>query len=105
VEYDDGIGAGQSEIRRAGRDRRFAEAFAGCGAAAETRFCGIGELDRVQWRGTDPRHGGVAWRRSGIGKSTLLLQAADTLASDGTVLYVSGEESARRSSSAPTDSA
>ena len=32
----------------------------------------------------------------GIGKSTLLLQAAEELASEGTVLYVSGEESPRQ---------
>ena len=32
----------------------------------------------------------------GVGKSTLLLQAAEQLATDGTVLYVSGEESPRQ---------
>ena len=32
----------------------------------------------------------------GVGKSTLLLQAAEKLASEGTVLYVSGEESPRQ---------
>lgn len=55
---------------------------------------GIGELDRVL--------GGAAMKRSailiggepGIGKSTLLLQAASAAATAGRILYVSGEESA-----------
>ncbi len=55
---------------------------------------GIGELDRVL--------GGAAMKRSailvggepGIGKSTLLLQAASLAATRGRVLYISGEESA-----------
>lgn len=55
---------------------------------------GIGELDRVL--------GGAAMKRSavlvggepGIGKSTLLLQAASSAATNGRILYVSGEESA-----------
>jgi DNA repair protein RadA/Sms len=55
---------------------------------------GISELDRVL--------GGAAMKRSailvggepGIGKSTLLLQAAAAAATNGRILYVSGEESA-----------
>jgi len=55
---------------------------------------GIPELDRVL--------GGAAMKRSavlvggepGIGKSTLLLQAASAAATNGRILYVSGEESA-----------
>lgn len=55
---------------------------------------GIDELDRVL--------GGAAMKRStilvggepGIGKSTLLLQAASSAATAGRILYVSGEESA-----------
>ncbi len=55
---------------------------------------GIGEFDRVL--------GGAAMKRSavlvggepGIGKSTLLLQAASLAATNGRVLYISGEESA-----------
>lgn len=55
---------------------------------------GIAELDRVL--------GGAAMKRSailvggepGIGKSTLLLQAAAGAATNGRILYVSGEESA-----------
>lgn len=55
---------------------------------------GIGELDRVLGGGLVP--GGVALigGRPGIGKSTLLLQAAGRVAASGaTVLYISGEES------------
>lgn len=55
---------------------------------------GIAELDRVL--------GGAAMKRSavlvggepGIGKSTLLLQAAASASTNGRILYVSGEESA-----------
>ena len=55
---------------------------------------GMGELNRVLGGGLI--HGMVVLLGGdpGIGKSTLLLQAADTLASEGIVLYVSGEESA-----------
>jgi len=54
---------------------------------------GMGELDRLLGGGLVP--GGVVLfgGEPGIGKSTLLLQAADRLAQDkGTVLYVTGEE-------------
>ena len=55
---------------------------------------GIDELDRVLGGGIV--EGGVVLIGGdpGIGKSTLLLQAADNLARDANVLYVSGEESA-----------
>jgi DNA repair protein RadA/Sms len=54
---------------------------------------GQDELDRVLGGGIV--EGGVVLIGGdpGIGKSTLLLQAADTLASQLTVLYVTGEES------------
>ena len=55
---------------------------------------GIGELDRVLGGGLVP--GGVVLigGQPGIGKSTLLLQAAGRVAASGlTVLYISGEES------------
>ncbi|MCC7407044.1 MAG: DNA repair protein RadA [Phycisphaeraceae bacterium] len=70
---------------------------------------GIGELDRVLGESTgDGRNGSSPVRRGlvpgsvvlvggdpGIGKSTLMLQAADKLAAEGhKVLYVSSEESA-----------
>ncbi len=55
---------------------------------------GIGELDRVLGGGLIRGMVVLLGGDPGIGKSTLLLQAADTLAADGVVLYVSGEESA-----------
>lgn len=56
---------------------------------------GIGELDRVLGGGLVPGAAILIGGEPGVGKSTLLLQAASSLAESGrTVLYVSGEESA-----------
>ena len=56
--------------------------------------CGIAELDRVLGGGLVEGSLVLVGGDPGIGKSTLLLQAADHLArSVGSVLYVSGEES------------
>jgi DNA repair protein RadA/Sms len=55
---------------------------------------GLGELDRVLGGGIIRGMVVLLGGDPGIGKSTLLLQAADTLAAEGAVLYVSGEESA-----------
>ena len=55
---------------------------------------GMGELSRVLGGGLIRGMVVLLGGDPGIGKSTLLLQAADTLATDGVVLYVSGEESA-----------
>ena len=55
---------------------------------------GMGELDRVLGGGLIRGMVVLLGGDPGIGKSTLLLQAADTLAGDCVVLYVSGEESA-----------
>jgi DNA repair protein RadA/Sms len=55
---------------------------------------GMGELNRVLGGGLIRGMVVLLGGDPGIGKSTLLLQAADTLAEDGVVLYVSGEESA-----------
>ena len=58
---------------------------------------GIGELDRVLGGGIVEGGLMLIGGDPGIGKSTLLLQAADRLAKNGQkVLYVSGEESARQ---------
>src|SRR5437763_5420993 len=72
-------------------------AFVGLDAAAEpaprcaTR---IAELDRVLGGGIVPASAMLIGGDPGIGKSTLLLQAAATLARAGMrVIYVSGEES------------
>lgn len=55
---------------------------------------GIGELDRVLGGGIMKRSAVLVGGEPGIGKSTLLLQAAASCGVQGRVLYVSGEESA-----------
>jgi len=54
---------------------------------------GIGELDRVLGGGIVRGSVILAGGEPGIGKSTLFLQAADSLAKTSRVLYISGEES------------
>jgi DNA repair protein RadA/Sms len=72
------------------------------GEGAERISTGIGELDRVLGgegasRGLVPGSAVLIGGSPGIGKSTLLLQAASSLAARGQrVLYVSSEESARQ---------
>lgn len=60
------------------------------------RTTGITELDRVLGGGVVQGSLVLIGGDPGIGKSTLLLQAAEQLAADDTVLYVSGEESLRQ---------
>jgi DNA repair protein RadA/Sms len=57
---------------------------------------GIGELDRVLGGGLVAGSVVLLGGDPGIGKSTLLLQAADALSRDQAVLYASGEESVRQ---------
>lgn len=58
---------------------------------------GIGELDRVLGGGLVPASAVLIGGAPGIGKSTLMLQAAQTLAArNARVLYVSSEESAEQ---------
>ncbi|MDB4894489.1 MAG: repair protein RadA, partial [Firmicutes bacterium] len=58
---------------------------------------GLGELDRVLGGGIVPGSLVLVGGDPGIGKSTILLQLAARVAeTQGTVLYVSGEESARQ---------
>jgi DNA repair protein RadA/Sms len=61
---------------------------------AVRRRTGLGEFDRILGGGVWPGSLVLLGGAPGIGKSTLMLQAADRLATaDHTVLYVSGEES------------
>jgi DNA repair protein RadA/Sms len=64
--------------------------------AVPRRSLGIGELDRVLGGGLVPGSLVLVGGEPGIGKSTLLLQAAAGMAGSagGSVLYASGEESA-----------
>jgi DNA repair protein RadA/Sms len=57
---------------------------------------GIGELDRVLGGGLVAGSVALIGGDPGIGKSTLLLQAAAALPDDATALYVTGEESLRQ---------
>ena len=62
--------------------------------ASSRTSCGIGEFDRVMGGGVVPASATLLGGDPGIGKSTILLQAARGLARHGkAVLYVSGEES------------
>ena len=64
---------------------------------AEPRIeVGIGEIDRVLGGGLVPGSIVLIAGDPGIGKSTLVLQVAQQVASRGSVLYVSGEESIRQ---------
>ena len=72
-------------------------AFVGLGGSAPPpprRPTGIAELDRVLGGGLVPASALLVGGDPGIGKSTLLLQAAAAVARDGgRVLYITGEES------------
>ncbi|MFI6298430.1 DNA repair protein RadA [Nonomuraea sp. NPDC050790] len=61
---------------------------------ATARTTGVGELDRVLGGGIVPGAVILLAGEPGIGKSTLLLEAAASIAQRATVLYVTGEESA-----------
>ena len=65
-------------------------------AGEERRQCGYGEFDRVLGGGTVPGSFILIGGDPGIGKSTLLLQAAERWAGLGPVLYVTAEESTRQ---------
>lgn len=56
----------------------------------------IEEFDRVLGGGVVKGSIVLVGGEPGVGKSTLMMQAADALAQSGTTLYVSGEESARQ---------
>jgi len=62
------------------------------GAPPPRRTSGIAELDRVLGGGFVPGSAVLVGGDPGIGKSTLLLQAAARMSEGGRVLYISGEE-------------
>jgi DNA repair protein RadA/Sms len=66
------------------------------GAEAARLPSGIDEFDRVLGGGVVPGSMVLIGGEPGIGKSTLLLQVAHHLSRQGSVLYVSGEESERQ---------
>ena len=85
---------GQSRLARA-RAARAPVALSEVPADAEERIStGISEFDRVLGGGVVRGSLVLLGGDPGIGKSSLLMQASASLAQRGTVLYVSGEESA-----------
>ncbi len=86
-------------MRRSGSARGpgASQAVSQVGDDAELRAAtGIGELDRVLGGGLVAGSVVLLGGDPGIGKSTLLLQAADSLSRERPVLYASGEESVRQ---------
>ena len=80
---------------RPGGEAARAQRLSSVSALAHARApVGIGELDRVLGGGLIRGMVVLLGGDPGIGKSTLLLQAADRLAEESCVMYVSGEESA-----------
>lgn len=74
-----------------------AQPIAALGELVEARLpTGIEEFDRVLGGGVVPGSLILLGGEPGIGKSTLLLQAAQGLARHGKVLYITGEESLRQ---------
>ena len=74
-----------------------AVALKDAGEKTETRTpAGSGELDRLLGGGVVPGQVVLLAGPPGIGKSTLMIQAAAKLAAHGPLLYVSGEESLRQ---------
>jgi DNA repair protein RadA/Sms len=98
------FGSGQSSLLRAGRPASPGPPGTGGSsalpishvdaAAVRARPTGIAELDRVLGGGLVPGAVVLLAGEPGVGKSTLLLQAGALAASQGPVLYVTGEESA-----------
>lgn len=89
---DTGVGAGPKAARAAGRPTQLV-ALAGETEDALRIPSGITELDRVTGGGFVKGSALLVGGDPGIGKSTLLLQAAAALAdAGGKVIYVSGEE-------------
>lgn len=72
------------------------EAIAGTPETAPRMPSGINELDRVLGGGLVPGSAVMVGGEPGIGKSTLLLQAATAWSRNTRVLYVSSEESAQQ---------
>jgi DNA repair protein RadA/Sms len=80
----------------AGRPRRSQPIHAVGEGARQRLSSGFGELDRVLGGGLVPGSLVLVGGDPGIGKSTLLLQCAEAMARQHTVLYVSAEESAQQ---------
>lgn len=94
VEEGAATGIGAAAMRKAAKGRLFAlEGLASSGEEPPRTAVGIDELDRVTGGGFVPGSVLLMGGEPGIGKSTLLIQAAARLAQrGGRVAYISGEE-------------
>ena len=91
-----GTAVGSAEDGSAGQPRR-SEPIQAVGERALQRLSsGYGEFDRVLGGGLVPGSLVLVGGDPGIGKSTLLLQSACSMAGRASVLYVSAEESAQQ---------
>jgi len=89
---DSGVGAGPRSARASGRPVELVP-LSGAAEDAQRIATGNTELDRVTGGGFVKGSAVLVGGDPGIGKSTLLLQAAAELAGDGRrVIYISGEE-------------
>ena len=93
-------GAGQSSVAKAGSSGKKLTVQSIKSAHADKESgritTGIEDLDVVLGGGVVPGSVTLLAGQPGIGKSTLLLQIAASMATRGSVLYVSGEESAHQ---------
>ncbi|QVL54303.1 MAG: DNA repair protein RadA [Cyanobium sp. M30B3] len=90
------VAAADDEVAMAPRPRR-SEPIGAVGERPLQRLAsGYGELDRVLGGGLVPGSLVLLGGDPGIGKSTLLLQSARSMAGRASVLYVSAEESAQQ---------
>jgi len=87
----EGPPSGLSKDRRNGRTLGFV-GLTGPGTLPPRRETGIAELDRVCGGGFVPGSAVLVGGDPGIGKSTLLLQAAAAIVNPGTAAYITGEE-------------
>ena len=88
--------AGRAKAAPVGMSRK-AQKLSQLDTGDETRFStGMGELNRVLGGGAVVGSLVLVGGAPGIGKSTLLLQICNSLCSERSVLYVSGEESERQ---------
>lgn len=89
---DSGVGAGPKAARASGKPAQLVP-LSGETPNAQRLASGIGELDRVTGGGFVRGSAILVGGDPGIGKSTLLLQAAAEMArKGGKVIYISGEE-------------
>ncbi len=89
-----GLGAGTADVAHGAEPVAIAQIDADDAARTPT---GISEFDRILGGGIVPGSAILVGGEPGIGKSTLLLQAASELAqAENRVLYVTSEESARQ---------